>query len=362
MQVTFTEILAGNLPNFAVNLAAILSSPPNEDVMQRLIPTLRRDQVAEGLISVINTLQICAKEISYRLHQGELAGVLGSTLDENIQGETQKKLDVLSNQLLKDILLENKFVRAVASEEEEGIVDGFDDGKYLIAFDPLDGSSNIDINSMVGTIFSVLPAPTNERSGTDMFLQPGHQQLMAGYVLYGPSTMLVFTTGKGVRVFTLDTTVGEFLLTDENVEIPTDTCEFAINMSNYRHWQPEMRTYIDDLLAGETGPRCKNFNMRWIAAMVADVHRVLCRGGLFTYPWDNRKPGKPYKLRLMYEGNPMAYLVEQAGGKAHSGEQRIMDIEPNDIHQRIGVILGSANEVDTCLSYLQGSQTKPSNV
>ncbi|MBY6064832.1 class 1 fructose-bisphosphatase [Pseudidiomarina sediminum] len=324
--------------------------------MQRLIPTLRQDQVAEGLISVINTLQICAKEISFRLHQGELAGVLGSTLDENIQGETQKKLDVLSNQLLKDILLENKFVRAVASEEEEGIVDGFSDGKYLIAFDPLDGSSNIDINSMVGTIFSILPAPTDGTEDEAMFLQPGSNQVAAGYVLYGPSTLLVFTTGKGVRVFTLDQKVGEFLLTEHDLEIPKDTCEFAINMSNYRHWQPEMRHYIDDLLAGETGPRCKNFNMRWIAAMVADVHRVLCRGGLFTYPWDCREANKPYKLRLMYEGNPMAMLVEQAGGQAHSGEQRILDIQPQHIHQRIGVILGSSNEVDACLSYLQGSQ------
>lgn len=330
--------------------------------MQRLIPTLRQDQVAEGLISVINTLQICAKEISFRLHQGELAGVLGSTLDENIQGETQKKLDVLSNQLLKDILLENKFVRAVASEEEEGIVDGFADGKYLIAFDPLDGSSNIDINSMVGTIFSVLPAPTDGTEGENMFLQPGHQQVAAGYVLYGPSTLLVFTTGEGVRVFTLDQKVGEFLLTEHDLDIPQDTCEFAINMSNYRHWQPEMRHYIDDLLAGETGPRCKNFNMRWIAAMVADVHRVLCRGGLFTYPWDCREANKPYKLRLMYEGNPMAMLVEQAGGQAHTGEQRILDIQPEHIHQRIGVILGSTNEVDVCLSYLRGSQSTSTDV
>lgn len=330
--------------------------------MQRLIPTLRRDHVEEGLISVINTLQICAKEISFRLHQGELAGVLGSTLDENIQGETQKKLDVLANQLLKDILLENSHIRAVASEEEEGIVDGHTTGDYLVAFDPLDGSSNIDINSMVGTIFSVLPAPKDDRQGVNLFLQPGTNQLMAGYVLYGPSTMLVFTTGNGVRVFTLDQKVGEFLLTDEDLEIPADTCEFAINMSNYRHWQPQMRAYIDDLLAGDTGPRCKNFNMRWIAAMVADVHRVLCRGGLFTYPWDCRMPNKPYKLRLMYEGNPMAWLVEQAGGVAHTGEQRILDIEPTDIHQRIGVILGSANEVNTCLEYLQGSQSAATDV
>ncbi|MFC0446507.1 class 1 fructose-bisphosphatase [Pseudidiomarina halophila] len=324
--------------------------------MQRLIPTLRRDQVDEGLLSVINTLQICAKEISFRLHQGELAGVLGSTLDENIQGETQKMLDVLANQLLKDILLENPHVRAVASEEEDGIVEGEKTGEYLVAFDPLDGSSNIDINSLVGTIFSILPTPDKTTSGEDMFLQPGTNQVAAGYVLYGPSTMLVFTTGRGVRMFTLDQKVGEFLLTDTDIEIPNETCEFAINMSNYRHWQPQMRHYVDDLLAGETGPRCKNFNMRWIAAMVADVHRVLCRGGLFTYPGDNRKPNKPYKLRLMYEGNPMAMLVEQAGGLAHTGEQRILEVQPEHIHQRVGVILGSAQEVTTCLEYLTDSQ------
>lgn len=325
--------------------------------MQRLIPTLRRDQVDEALISVINTLQICAKEISFRVHQGELAGVLGSTLDENIQGETQKHLDVLANQLLKDILLECKHIRAVASEEEEGIVTGFDEGKYLVAFDPLDGSSNIDINSLVGTIFSVMPTPDNNSGKPDMFLQPGSKQAAAGYILYGPSTMLVFTTGRGVRVFTLDLKVGEFLLTDTDVEIPRQTSEFAINMSNHRHWQPAMRTYIDDLLLGTEGPRGRNFNMRWVAAMVADVHRVLCRGGLFAYPWDARKADKPYKLRLLYEANPMAWLVEQAGGKAHTGEQRILDMTPNDIHQRVGVILGSADEVSTCLDYLEGSQS-----
>lgn len=325
--------------------------------MQRLIPTLRNDQVDEALISVLNSLSICAKEISFRVGQGDLAGVLGSTLDENIQGETQKKLDVLSNQLLKDILLESMHVRAVASEEEDGIVTGAAEGQYLVAFDPLDGSSNIDINSMVGTIFSILPTPADNSGDASMFLQPGRQQVAAGYILYGPRTMLVFTTGRGVKMFTLDQTVGEFLLTDADVQIPLDTEEFAINMSNHRHWRPEMRRYIDDLLLGKDGPRGKNFNMRWIAAMVADVHRVLCRGGLFTYPWDGRSHSKPYKLRLLYEGNPMALLVEQAGGIAHTGQEAILDIQPDDIHQRISVILGSKNEVAACLNYLEGSQT-----
>lgn len=324
--------------------------------MQRLIPTLRKDHVDAALISVLHSLQICAKEIAYRLSQGEMAGVLGSTLDENIQGETQKKLDVLANQLLKDILLESEFVRAVASEEEDGIVNGHSQGKYLVAFDPLDGSSNIDINSVVGTIFSILPVPADARGDVDMFLQPGQNQVAAGYVLYGPSTMLVLTTGKGVRMYTLDQTVGEFLLTDENLTIDPVTSEFAINMSNYRHWQAGMRRYVDDLLQGSQGPRGKNFNMRWVAAMVADVHRVLCRGGLFAYPWDGRSAEKPYKLRLMYEGNPMAWLVEQAGGLAYTESQRILTIQPTDIHQRISVILGSADEVKSCLSYLESSQ------
>lgn len=327
--------------------------------MQRLTPTLRNDQVDEALISVINSLQTCAKEISFRVGQGELAGVLGSTLSENIQGETQKKLDILSNQLIKEILLECQHVAAVASEEEEGIVLGHPEGEYLVAFDPLDGSSNIDINSMVGTIFSILSVPQDAPRDASMFLQPGRNQIAAGYILYGPSTMMVFTTGKGVRVLTLDQTVGEFLVTNLNLTIEPETTEFAINMSNFRHWQEGMQNYIDDLLAGTSGPRAKNFNMRWVAAMVADVHRILCRGGLFAYPWDARSMDKPYKLRLLYEGNPMAWLVEQAGGAAHSGEERILDIVPTDIHQRVGVILGARNEVATCLRYLryeQGSQ------
>jgi len=330
--------------------------------MQRLIPTLRNDQVDEALISVINTLQICAKEISFRVGQGELAGVLGSTLSENIQGESQKKLDILSNQLIKEILLECQHVRAVASEEEEGIVLGNENGKYLVAFDPLDGSSNIDINSMVGTIFSILPVPEDNSGDVDMFLQPGKNQVAAGYILYGPSIMMAFTTGHGLRMFTLDQTVGEFLLTKKDLTIEPETSEFAINMSNFRHWQEGMQRYVDDLLAGTSGPRTKNFNMRWVAAMVADVHRILCRGGLFAYPWDARSANKPYKLRLMYEGNPMAWLIEQAGGAAHSGEERILDIQPTDIHQRVGIILGAKHEVETCLRYLEGSQSSDKTV
>lgn len=319
--------------------------------MKRLLPTLRADNTSESLISVINTIQIAAKEISFRLHQGALAGVLGSTLDENIQGETQKKLDVVANQLLKTLLLESPKVHAIASEEEDSIVISPNSGDYLVAFDPLDGSSNIDINGSVGTIFSVLRKPEGADNDESMFLQPGRAQVAAGYVLYGPSTLLIMTTGKEVRTYTLDQTVGEFLVTQESASIPTATQEFAINMSNQRHWAPAIQEYVTDLLQGETGPRGKNFNMRWNAAMVSDVHRIISRGGLFTYPWDARKPNKPFKLRLMYEAAPMALLIEKAGGKASDGYQRILDIMPTDIHQRVAVVLGSAEEVDHCLSY-----------
>ncbi|WP_150138740.1 class 1 fructose-bisphosphatase [Candidatus Enterovibrio escicola] len=320
--------------------------------MQRFVPVLRQDNVDPQLISLINTLMAACKEISFRLHQGELAGILGSTLDENIQGETQKKLDIISNQLIKDILLESGQVRAIASEEEDTIVAGSENGRYLVCFDPLDGSSNIDINSLVGTIFSIMEVPEGQTGANEeMFLQPGTAQVAAGYVLYGASTQLALTTGDGVRLFTLDNTIGEFLLTQERMSITQETAEFAINMSNQRFWEPAMQDYIADLLAGETGSRDKNFNMRWIAAMVGDVHRVLCRGGIFTYPTDNKNPNKPYKLRLMYEANPMSFLVEQAGGVSSTGYERIMEINPQEIHQRVAVILGSKNEVNTCLSY-----------
>lgn len=319
--------------------------------MQRLIPVLNNDHVPLHLISVINTLLTAAKEISHRLHQGSLAGILGSTLDENIQGETQKKLDVVSNQLIKNMLLETDLVRAVASEEEDDIVEGNPDAKYLVAFDPLDGSSNIDINGSVGTIFSILEVPDHPAEGKELFLQTGDEQVAAGYILYGPSSMLVMTTGKGVRMYTLDHTVGEFLLTVEQIKVPQETQEFAINMANERFWSEPVKAYIKDLLTGEEGPRGKRFNMRWNAAMVADVHRILCRGGIFTYPADCRNKKKPCKLRLLYEANPMSYLIEQAGGRSSTGYERIMSLQPTDIHQRVSVIMGSADEVSTCLDY-----------
>jgi fructose-1,6-bisphosphatase I len=256
------------------------------------------------------------------------------------------------------VILETGVVKAISSEEEDDIVPGNPNGRYLVTFDPLDGSSNTDINSLIGTIFSVLPAdPQKAPDDASQFLQPGTSQVAAGYVLYGPSTMLALTTGKGTRLYTLDKTYGGFLLTEEQAAIPKYTAEFAINMSNQRFWEAPMQRYIVDLLQGKEGVRGKNFNMRWIAAMVGDVHRVLCRGGIFAYPRDLKDPTKPDKLRLMYEANPMSFLVEQAGGASSTGYQRIMDIVPTDIHQRVAVILGSKHEVETCINYHKSSQT-----
>ena len=319
--------------------------------MSQLHSYLSHHNTAADLSTLLNSIASACKTISFDLQLGAMAGILGSADAENVQGETQKKLDVIANDIMKSALLDSGTVRALASEEEEDIVAGRNDAHYLVAFDPLDGSSNIDINSMVGTIFSIYESPASAVISASDFLQPGRNQVAAGYVLYGPSTMLVLTTGNGVAMFTLDHRIGEFVQTETAASIPRQTREFAINMSNQRFWAEPMQRYIADLLAGDQGPRGKNFNMRWVAAMVADVHRVLCRGGLFTYPWDSRDADKPGKLRLMYEANPMALLVEQAGGEAWDDRQPILDIQPQHIHQRVPVILGSAEEVQCCVGY-----------
>lgn len=321
--------------------------------MKNLLDVLRSDDVETDLIQVIETIINASKEIAFRVRQGALAGVLGSSQDENIQGETQKHLDIISNQLLKDLLLACAPVAALASEEEDTVVAANAAGKYVVAFDPLDGSSNIDINGQIGTIFSIYRALDSIPHHSELqFHQQGSQQVCAGYVLYGPSTLLAITSGKSTRCFTLDSTQGTFLLTSDNIQIAKDTQEFAINMSNSRFWNEAMRGYVNDLILGETGPRGKRYNMRWNAAMVGDVHRVLTRGGIFLYPSDNRNAKQPAKLRLLYEANPMAMLIENAGGKACSETQRILDIQPQQLHERVAVILGSANEVSECLSYL----------
>jgi fructose-1,6-bisphosphatase I len=297
------------------------------------------------------------KSISNAVNQGALGDILGSAGSGNVQGETQQKLDVLANDILLEANEWGGHLAAMASEEMETIHEipnRYPQGEYLLLFDPLDGSSNIDVNVSIGTIFSVLKKPNNGQAVTEAdFLQAGTEQVAAGYALYGPQTILVLTTGSGVNMFTLDRNQGSFILTRSNVQIPEDTKEFAINMSNMRHWAEPVKKYVDECLAGSTGPRGKDFNMRWIASMVADVHRILTRGGVFLYPWDKRDPDKPGKLRLMYEANPMSFLVEQAGGASVNGKDRIMEVKPGKLHERISVILGSKNEVDLIQKYHQ---------
>ena len=304
---------------------------------------------------LIEVVARACKRISYSVSKGALGEVLGTADTENIQGEVQKKLDVISNEMLLEANEWGGHLAAMASEEMETIhpiPNRYPKGEYLLLFDPLDGSSNIDVNVSIGTIFSVLKAPEGMAEPTEeAFMQPGTAQVAAGYAVYGPQTMLVLTTGNGVHCFTLDREMGSWVLTDSNMRIPESTKEFAINMSNKRHWHAPVQRYVDEMLAGKTGARGKDFNMRWIASMVADVHRILNRGGIFMYPADMRDPSQPGKLRLMYEANPMAMLVEQAGGAATDGRQRIMDIAPTKLHQRVPVFLGSKEEVELVTRY-----------
>ena len=335
-------------------------TPPKKISLTRyLVEQQRSDGLIPGQLRLL--LEVVAracKSISHAVNKGALGGVLGSANSENVQGEIQKKLDIIANEVLIEANEWGGHLAGMASEEMDAIYvvpNRYPKGEYLLLFDPLDGSSNIDVNVSIGTIFSVLHMPEGDR-GVDEgdFLQPGKRQVAAGYCVYGPQTTLVLTVGDGVAMFTLDREQGSFVLTQENVRIPADTQEFAINMSNMRHWAPPVRRYIDECLQGKEGPRGKDFNMRWIASMVADVHRILTRGGVFMYPWDRREPNKPGKLRLMYEANPMAWLIEQAGGAATNGKERILDIQPTKLHERVSVILGSKNEVERVTSYHSG--------
>ncbi len=325
-----------------------------------LVEQQRQDgHIPPELRLLLEVVARACKSISQAVNKGALGGVLGTAGSENIQGEVQKKLDIIANEVLIEANEWGGHLAAMASEEMDGIYvvpNRYPQGEYLLLFDPLDGSSNIDVNVSIGTIFSVLKKPEAGQSGQAAvseadFLQAGNQQVAAGYCVYGPQTTLVLTVGDGVAMFTLDREQGSFVLTEENVQIPEDTQEFAINMSNMRHWDEPVKRYIDECLQGTVGPRGKNFNMRWIASMVADVHRILTRGGIFMYPWDKREPEKAGKLRLMYEANPMSWLIEQAGGASTNGKQRIMDLQPTKLHERVSVVLGSKNEVERVTSY-----------
>ena len=313
--------------------------------------------IGSDLRFLVEVVSRACKSISIAIGKGSLAGVLGQAGTDNVQGEAQKKLDVISNEILLEANEWGGHLAAMASEEMEDphlIPHRYPKGEYLLVFDPLDGSSNIDVNISVGTIFSVLRCPEGVSAlDGEVFLQPGTQQVCAGFAVYGPTTLLVLTLGDGVHCFTLDREFGHFVLTQENMRIPKDTAEFAINMSNARFWEAPVKRYVDELLAGKEGPRAKDFNMRWVASMVADVFRILTRGGVFMYPLDAKMKDKGGKLRLMYEANPIAMIVEQAGGLATTGHQRILDIQPTALHQRVPVILGSKNEVERVARYHQ---------
>ncbi len=323
---------------------------------QHLIEQQRlHNTIPAELRLLIEVVARACKTISHSVGKGALGDVLGSAGSENVQGEVQKKLDILSNEILLEANEWGGHLAAMASEEMESfhpIPNRYPKGEYMLLFDPLDGSSNIDVNVTIGTIFSVLKAPEGMAAPTEQdFLQPGTRQVAAGYAVYGPQTILVLTTGNGVHCFTLDREMGSWVMTQRDIQIPAETAEYAINASNSRHWFPPVKKYINELEAGKNGPRGKNFNMRWIASMVADVHRILNRGGIFMYPADARDPGKPGKLRLMYEANPMSFIIEQAGGAATDGKQRILDIQPTELHQRVAVFLGSKSEVERVTSY-----------
>lgn len=339
--------------------------PQRSTLTQFLIEERRRFPSAGGdFNALILDVALACKGIARAVSLGELGGAMGNNAVEeggsvNVQGETQKKLDVLSNEVFIQRAEWSGHLAGMASEEMElpyQIPGQYPRGKYLLVFDPLDGSSNIDVNVSVGSIFSVLRVSQEvSDSGRDVteadFLQPGVQQVAAGYALYGPTTMLVITVGDGVNGFTLDPNLGEFMLTHPKIQIPHDTHEFAINASNARFWEAPVKRYVDECLAGKTGPRDKDFNMRWIASMVAEAHRILMRGGVFLYPRDTKDPGKPGRLRLLYEANPIGLIMEQAGGRASTGHEPMLGVQPTSLHQRIGLVFGSKNEVERIERY-----------
>ena len=355
-----------NIDNTPIPLVSF-APMPTITLTRFLIEEQRAGHINADLRLLIEVVARACKVIAIAVGKGALGGVLGDAVagggaSINVQGEAQKKLDVLSNEILLEANAWGGHLAGIASEEmdtSQPIPDIYPRGNYLLLFDPLDGSSNIDVNISVGTIFSVLRCPDGVTQAQDAdFLQPGSAQVAAGYAVYGSSTMLVLTVGHGTHAFTLDREVGSFVLTTRNMRIPEETREFAINMSNQRHWDAPMQAYVGDLLAGKDGPRGRDFNMRWVGSMVADVHRILSRGGVFLYPWDRKDPGKPGKLRLMYEANPMAMLVEQAGGAASNGHERLLDLKPEALHQRVAVILGSTREVAQADAHHRASESR----
>jgi fructose-1,6-bisphosphatase I/sedoheptulose-1,7-bisphosphatase len=301
-----------------------------------------------GFSALVNDVRLACKRIATLVGKGALAGSLGRAGSVNVQGEEQMKLDVAANEIFLRTNEWGGTLAAMASEEMEApyaIPAEYPKGRYLLAFDPLDGSSNIEVNAPVGSIFSVL------RASESGFLQPGSQQVCAGYAIYGPSTMLVLTFGRGVHGFTLDREIGEFIYTHPDLRVPEETGEFAINSSNSRFWEPAVKRYVDECLAGRSGPRGRDFNMRWIASLVAEAHRILMRGGVFLYPRDEREASRSGRLRLLYEANPIGMVIEQAGGRASTGYGPVLEVEPGSLHQRTGFVFGARREVERIEQY-----------
>jgi fructose-1,6-bisphosphatase len=315
----------------------------------------RYNHATGGFTGLVNDVRLACKRIARVIGKGALSDALGTAGTTNVQGETQMKLDVLANDIFVRTNEWGGQLRGMLSEEMDDpytIPAEYPRGKYLLLFDPLDGSSNIDVNVSVGSIFSVLRCPEGISEPTEQdFLQPGTQQVCAGYAIYGPSTMLVLTTGRGVNGFTLDREIGEFMLTHPDITIDSDTSEFAINASNSRHWEPAIKRYVNECLAGQQGPRGRDFNMRWIASLVAETHRILMRGGVFMYPRDRKDLSRNGRLRLLYEANPIGFLIEQAGGRASTGSEPILGVQPQAAHQRIGFVFGARNEVERIERY-----------
>lgn len=323
---------------------------------QFLIESRRAAPAATGEFdALITDIALACKAIAHRVARGALSEGGGKLGTRNVQGEEQHTLDVMSNELFLRATEWGGHLAGIVSEELDEVFtipSHYPRGKYLLLFDPLDGSSNIDVNMTVGSIFSVLRAPASDRDAVaGDFLQPGSEQLFAGYAVYGPSTMLVLTLGRGTHAFTLDPHLGEWVLSHPNLRVPAETREFAINASNARFWEPGVKRYVDECLAGQSGPRGVDFNMRWIASLVAEAHRILMRGGVFLYPRDTRDTARPGRLRLLYEANPIGFLIEQAGGFASTGRSRCMDVAPESLHQRIGFVFGSRDEVERIERY-----------
>jgi fructose-1,6-bisphosphatase I/sedoheptulose-1,7-bisphosphatase len=311
---------------------------------------------ASDLGALLVDVAAAVKAISAMTAKGALGGYLGEHggRSMNVQGEVQQKLDVLAHEVMIRSCEWGGLLAGMVSEELEdpyAVPVEYSRGRYLLVFDPLDGSSNTDVNVSVGTIFSVLRHDKEEAPAHADYLQPGLQQVAAGYAIYGPATMLVISVGKGTHGFTLDREIGNFILTHPDLQIPAETSEFAINTSNARFWEPPVHRYVTECQAGKTGVRCRDFNMRWIASMVAEVHRILMRGGVFMYPKDTKDRTRPGRLRLLYEANPISLLVEQAGGRATTGSKRLMEVTPEGLHQRVPLILGSRSEVERIERY-----------